>query len=216
MIGWMLLRGAGSALSPPRGGAPSAGPSRVSPDSDAGRRSAVIGIVIFFTLIGPMCEIVYSGYEGHVSLRACVTYCVAFWGLLALALSVGALAGHVSGRATVRRYAAQAPPDRTAEGFRERAAQLRSLEAAGLWSVTARERRVADLFSVLCPVAGCRATAGFPCRLLPPGVPYAIVQRDPEEVCCHLPRIRDAVRFGTARVDDVVAQFNNNIPSGIL
>jgi hypothetical protein len=187
----------------------------VSPDSPEGRKSAVIGIVILCALVGPMCAIIYTGYEGHVSLSACVGYCVSFWALLAFLLAVSGLAGHVSRRAVLRQYAAPPEPDMTAQLFRDRAAQLRGLEASGQEVVTERERRVLDLLSVLCPVAGCRASAWRPCLLLPRGVPYAIVQNDPP-LCCHLARMRDAVRYGSANAADITAQFDNNVPSGVL
>lgn len=211
-LGRMALRGAGSMLSGPRGPA-GPDPYQVDPASEAGRKSAVIGLVIFCGLAGPMCAILYTGYEGHVSLGECESYCIGFWSLLVLLLAVSGLAKRVSRSEVLRRYAAPPEPDTTAQRYRERAAQLRQ-DTRPLPAVQvpdSRERRVAALFSRTCPA--CGAPPAVPCAM-GIGIPVAIVQKYPL-MFCHLVRMQDAVKHGTAEADEVYAQFDNSVPTGL-
>ncbi len=72
-----------------------------------------------------------------------------------------------------------------------------------------REARVADLFSVDCPV--CTAKKGTPCALRPYGTAFVIVRKTPVAFC-HPGRMLDSVLYGTAVADEILAQFGNNIP----
>jgi hypothetical protein len=212
VIGRLAARAAGGALSSAARGQQGPDPYRVSPDSEAGRKSGCLGIVIFFGLLGPMIAVLKSGYDGHVSLGACEGYVTGFGVLLALCLVLGAAAGAVSRRAVVRRYAA-AEPDRTAQSFRDAAARLRRLERPA-WTVTARQETL--LLSLPCPVRGCRAVAGNLCSPLPYRAPYAVLSRAVPEAVVHSARIRDIVRYGSADAAHVAAQFDNVVPPGVL
>lgn len=219
-LGRIAVRGAGSVLSAPRGQS-GPDPYKVPVDSEEGRRSGVTGLVIFLLLLGPAGAILVQGYKGHITLGACIAYCVAFWSLLAVLWAVSAVARAVSGLATLNRYAAPPPADTTARDFRERARQLRALEpqedstpTVPLPVLDPRERRVQALFAVECPVWQCRAPVGIPC-MMGIGIPVAIVRKYPLAFC-HVARINRAVRDGSASEADVEAQFDNNMPSGVL
>jgi hypothetical protein len=109
--------------------------------------------------------------------------------------------------------------------MRERAAQLRELEAVVAAAETSaadadraeRARRVADLLSVPCPELTCLAPPGTACVLGSGQPPPAlvIVQKVPLALC-HLLRVKDAVRYGSARYSDIRAQFGNDVPDGVL
>jgi hypothetical protein len=78
----------------------------------------------------------------------------------------------------------------------------------------ARDLLVADLYSVPCLEDACRAAVTVPC-IMGIGIPVSLVQKDPPRFCHHS-RIRDAVRNGSADEADVIAQFDNIVPPGVL
>jgi len=171
------------------------------------------GIIIFVLLFPVMTCILVSSYHGHVSGRAVAAYVTAFLVLLPFAV----LAAHAAEnrRKTARRPPRLNYPERPrapgAVAMRALAAQLREQEAAELAPV--REQRVADLFSVPCPVPACAAAETVPCAM-GRGAPYAVVRKQPLAFC-HLERMGAALRYGTATADDILAQFGNNVPEGI-
>lgn len=77
-----------------------------------------------------------------------------------------------------------------------------------------RDARTAALYSVPCPEPSCLAPATVPCNM---GVAVPVVLVDRKHILfCHVLRMRDAVRYGTASRDDILAQFSNNVPEGVL
>jgi hypothetical protein len=113
----------------------------------------------------------------------------------------------------------EASPQQAAGAMRERAAQLRELERgsddrAGR-DAAERDRRVADLLSVPCPEESCLAGIRTGCVLGSgqPAPAVAVVRKRPL-LLCHLERMKDSVRYGTASSDDILAQFDNTAPEG--
>jgi hypothetical protein len=207
-LGWLLLRGAGSVLSAPRGQPPP------PPSLEEQKKSGAIGIVIFAALLPLMIAGVADGYQGHASFAVTSEFIIAFWALLLFLTAVSALAGRLSDRMVLRKYAGtEELPDTTAADWRARAAQLRMTETAA--DPEERERRIADLFSVACPVLSCRAPLLVPCALSVPPAPFAIVDKVSLRFC-HLARMRKAVKEGSAKEADIAAQFDNNVPEGVL
>jgi len=99
-------------------------------------------------------------------------------------------------------------PEREPDPWRD---DLRAEQAAG---AAERAARVARLFTAACPEETCKAPVTVPCNM-GIGIPVALVDKQ-RVLFCHLLRMRDAVRYGSAAEDDILAQFGNNVPEGIL
>jgi hypothetical protein len=75
-----------------------------------------------------------------------------------------------------------------------------------------RGQRVVGLLKPTCPV--CQAGPGGSCKPLP-GIELAMV--DPVwQTLCHFERMNAAIRQGTARRRDVIAQWGPNLPKGLI
>lgn len=175
-------------------------------------RHGWIGIAVVMLLMPVAASIVISGYQGHVSGTACAVYAIGVIALTALCGVLGGIARRSHGRRVLAKYASPEQGASPADGWLGMAAQLRAAERAGLDVMTVRERRVRDCIGVLCPVRRCRATAGVTCAAVR-GEPVAVLS---PEVLCHLLRMKDSVRYGVAQRSDILAQFGNDVPDGIL
>jgi hypothetical protein len=166
--------------------------------------------VIFALLLPLTVAGVVAGYRGHASLGITSVFIIAFIALIPVVLGLERLGQRSQRRHRVPlRYPAR-PRAASAGALRELAAQLRGQEA--LEDLAERERRVADLFSVPCPVVPCAAPEAVSC-VMGRSAAFAIVRKDPLAFC-HTERMGAAVRYGTATADDIFAQFDNNVPEG--
>lgn len=146
-----------------------------------------------------------------------------FWVLLAVNIALtwltlatsGRLGSIAYSRSLERRYAG--PVHRqgrlSPELLRQQAMFLEEMEALAAKPRTLpapddaaeRERRVAALFTVACPVSSCLAVPPHPCSM-GIAVPVALVRKRPVTFC-HLERMRAAVQAGNADPADIAAQF---------
>jgi hypothetical protein len=208
MIGFWVTRGAlrGASRSLNQRSSVPAGTK-----NEPGQRDNGAGAVIFVMLLPLLAAGFRAGYEGRVTLRLVTDYVVAFAVLMAVAMVVSRVAGarlrRQRRRATFARYAYPAP-SATAGDMRRRAAFLRSLPDP---SERSREQRLADLFSVSCPA--CPSPVLISCNM-GIGIPVALVGKNPVTFC-HLARMTKAVARGTARAQDVQAQFEGKVPEGV-
>jgi hypothetical protein len=170
-----------------------------SPDNGAA------GTLTFMFLLPWMIVIFKQGYDGHVTGTAVVNYICWFFGLMIVAGVLSALAKHHGNRAVLEKYQPPEEPDVTAL-MRTRAFELGGLQQG-------RGERVADLFSVPCPEVTCAAVTDMPCNM-GIGIPVLLVDKNPVTFC-HVARMENAVAHGTARYEDIAAQFGGKIPESI-
>lgn len=208
MTGWSLLHAALRASSR-AGQRAEQQPAPGGPDS-----SGWVAIAVAVVLMPVAVTVVVSGYEGQVSGLAVAAYILLAAGLVTVLGLAGRLAVRGLGRAVVRRYAELPGEPSPAEGWRETAARLRAADAAGAEVLTVRERRALACTAVLCPVKRCRATAGVTCTAVAEH-PVVVLHDDPV-LLCHPERMRDSVKYGIAIPSDIRAQFDNDVPEGIL
>lgn len=175
----------------------------VQPAQASGNGAA--GTLIFMFLLPWMIVIFRQSYDGHVTGTAVVNYICWFLGLMTVACVISAIAKHHGNRAVLEKYQPQEEPDVTAL-MRTRAFELGGLQQG-------RGERIADLFSVPCPEVTCAAVTDMPCNM-GIGIPVLLVDKNPVTFC-HVSRMEDAVRNGTARYEDIAAQFGGKIPESI-
>ena len=207
LLGRAAVRGIASSVPPP---------AAPAPVSEQDRRFGGVAGIVWFAFSFPwMLAIIVSGYDGHVSGTACVVYILANTGYLLLLIPVQALAKRRRKLAYRRRPWAPPPDLYSPQALRARAAELTVRNAQAEAGERERARRVADLLTVAC--GDCPATGGEGC--MPAWncaglIPLALVQGYPL-LYCHVSRMHDAVILGSARLDEVAAQFSGNLPEGI-
>lgn len=169
---------------------------------------AVLFCILPFTILAMLV----APFQHHAEL---------FWillgvnALLIAPLTLRPIARGVESRRILEQY--QPKPDNTGRLLEERAALLDELD----WQRQVMADRVAypyrtelttRIFSVACTL--CRAGPGTACPM-GESVPVAMVSKHPVEFC-HLERMRTAVVYGVVSRDDILAQFGNNAPEGLL
>lgn len=77
--------------------------------------------------------------------------------------------------------------------------------------LTERMRRIAAILLTACPV--CQSDGGNLCRFVP-DAPVSLLDRE-QAIVVHDARIGTAIKAGTAKVTDVVAQFANQVPGTV-
>ncbi len=133
-------------------------------------------------------------------------------------MALPAIGRRASQRRVLERY--QPKGDRTsAVALAQRAAlvaeldaQQRALAARAALPEGAELDLVTRLF--LAPCEACTAQPGVPCAM-GIGMPVVMVRKEPVAFC-HPERMREAVKLGLASQDDILAQFGNNVPEGIV
>ncbi len=213
----------------PRGQRPNAPVPQPVPETKAG---AFAGKAIAALMAGPTIANFAAMGGGSVSFSLINWWVIQFLVLLAVAMVLVPIANRRRGfRPTggIRKLPGPVNTDHTPAQYRERAAQLAppappmtipaparpatiSVKELRLGQVEdARLQRVASILLVSCPY--CAASEIEFCKPVAGETWYALDKG--RGIYAHSLRIIKAVSSGTARLDDVTAQFDGNVPESL-